>query len=147
MNNCNFIYGIKENFLHPIAISCPESQIQQCWIPISFQTNHIFAIIFLILKLQGLSLSCRPNFTRIRNLKYLEIKIEEWPNRAKWDKAGPNGAKWCQTGSNRAKWGQTGQNEAKKDLTGPNVAKRAKPAKRGQMGSDGADFLRARIFS
>ena len=30
---------------------------------------------------------------RIGTLKYLEIKIEEWPNRAKWGQSGPNGAK------------------------------------------------------
>ena len=62
----------------------------------------------------------------LSTLKYLEIKIEEWPS--------------------RDKWGQVGPNKAKKDLTGPNVAKRAKRAKRGQMGSNGADFLCARIF-
>ena len=59
---------------------------------------------------------------------------------------GPNGAKWCQTESNGAKRGQTGQNEAKKSLTGQNLAKRAKRAKRGQMGSNGADFLHAHIL-
>ena len=25
--------------------------------------------------------------------QYLEIKIEEWPSRAKWGQSGPNGAK------------------------------------------------------
>ena len=64
----------------------------------------------------------------------MRIKLEEWPSRAKWDQAGPNWAKWCQTGFKR---GQEGP-------FGPNVAKRAK---RGQMGSNGADFLRSRIFS
>ena len=81
---------------------------------------------------------------QIGTLKYLEIKIEEWPSRAKWGQSGPtrpSGAEWCQTESNWAKRDQTGQNEAKKGLTGPNVAKRAK---RGQMGSIGADSLHAR---
>ena len=80
---------------------------------------------------------------RIGALKYLIIKIKEWPSRAKWAKrgqTGPNGAKWCQTGSHRAKWGQTGPKMAKKCLTGPNVDKRANGAKQGQMGSYGADF-------
>ena len=30
---------------------------------------------------------------RIGNLKYLEVKIEEWTSMAKWGQAGPNGAK------------------------------------------------------
>ena len=60
---------------------------------------------------------------RIGTLKYLEVKIEEWPSRAKWGQAG----------SSRAKWGQ-------KWPKGPNRAKR------GQMGSYGADFLHARLF-
>ena len=30
---------------------------------------------------------------RIGTLKYLEIKVEEWPSRAKWGQLGPNGAK------------------------------------------------------
>ena len=54
---------------------------------------------------------------RIRNLKYLEIKIEEWPNRAKLCQMVPNGAKQGQTGSNGAKKGQKGPTE-------PNGAKR-----------------------
>ena len=62
---------------------------------------------------------------RIGTLKYLEIKIEEWPSRAKLGQAGPNRAKWCQMMPNRVKRGQTGQNEAKKGLTGQNLAKRA----------------------
>ena len=45
---------------------------------------------------------------RIGTLKYLEIKVEEWPSRAKWGQAGPNGAKWCQFMPNRVKRGQTG---------------------------------------
>ena len=93
---------------------------------------------------------------RIGTLKYLEVKIEEWPSRSKLGQAGPSGAKqgqmvpysakWCQTGSNGAKWGQTGPKMAKKCLIGPNLAKRANGAKRGQMGSFGADFLHAHIF-
>ena len=77
---------------------------------------------------------------RIGTLKYLEIKIEEWPSRAKWGQSvpsGPNGAKWCQTKSNGAKQGQTGPNEVKMGLTGQNLAKRANgpnEAKWGQMG-------------
>ena len=78
---------------------------------------------------------------RIRNLKYLEIKIEERPSRAKWGQAGPNRTKWCQMVPNGAKQGQTGPNwvkryqkRTKKSLTGPNVAKRANGAKWGQMG-------------
>ena len=61
------------------------------------------------------------------------MKIEEWPSTAKWCQAGPNGAKQ----------GQTGPNGAKKCLMGPNLVKRANVAKRGHMGSYGADFLRA----
>ena len=30
---------------------------------------------------------------RIGTLKYLEVKIEEWPSRAKWGQLGPNDAK------------------------------------------------------
>ena len=88
----------------------------------------------------------RVTLWRIRNLMYLDMKIEEWPSRAKLGQAGPNRAIWCQTGSNGAKWGQMGPKMAKKCLTGPNVAKRANGAKQGQMGSYGADFLHARIF-
>ena len=72
---------------------------------------------------------------RIGTLKYLEIKVEEWPSRAKWGQAGPNRAKWYQTGSNRAKRGQTGPKMTKKCFTGPNGAKRANGTKGGQMGS------------
>ena len=32
---------------------------------------------------------------RIRNLKYHEMKIEEWPSRAKWGQVGQNRAKLC----------------------------------------------------
>ena len=87
---------------------------------------------------------------RIGTLKYPEVKIEEWPSRAKWGQLGSNRTKWCQMMPNRDKRGQMGSNRAKrgqKQLMGPNVAKRAKRAKRGQMGSNGADFLRAHIFS
>ena len=40
---------------------------------------------------------------RIGTLKYLEVKIEEWPSRAKWGRSGPNVAKWCQMMPNDAK--------------------------------------------
>ena len=46
---------------------------------------------------------------RIGTLKYLEIKIEKWPSRAKWGQAGQDGAKLCQTGQNGAKWVKQGQ--------------------------------------
>ena len=49
---------------------------------------------------------------RIGTLKYLEIKIEEWPSKAKRGQSGPNGAKWCQIVPNRAKCGQMGSNGA-----------------------------------
>ena len=49
----------------------------------------------------------------IGTLKYLEIKIEEWPSRAKWGQAGPDGAKWCQMIPNRVKRGKKGSNGAK----------------------------------
>ena len=55
---------------------------------------------------------------RIRNLKYLEMKIEEWPSRVKRGQMGSNGSIKGQKGPYR-----------------PNMAKR------GQMGSYGADFL------
>ena len=45
----------------------------------------------------------------LHTLKYLEIKIEEWPSRAKLGQAGPSGAKWCQTESNGTRRGQKGQ--------------------------------------
>ena len=51
---------------------------------------------------------------RIRNLKYLEIEIEEWLSRAKWGQAGPNRTKWCQMVPNRVKQGQMGSKGAKK---------------------------------
>ena len=79
--------------------------------------------------LQGLSRSP----WRIGTLKYLEIKIEEWPSRAKWGQSGPNGAKWCQMMPNRVKRGQMGSNGAKLGQKGPygeNVAKRAKQRER-----------------
>ena len=66
---------------------------------------------------------------RISTLKYLEMKIEEWPSRGKWGQVGPNGAKWCQMVPNRVKRGHTGSNGAKKGQKEPterNVAKRAK---------------------
>merc|ERR1712208_260699 len=56
---------------------------------------------------------------RIGTLKYLEIKIEEWLNRAKWGQSGPNGAKWCQMMPNRVKRGKTWP----KGPNGPNEAK------------------------
>ena len=43
--------------------------------------------------------------------------------------------------------GQTGEKRAKKCLMWPKVAKRANGAKRGQMGSYGADFLHVRKIS
>merc|ERR1711942_274256 len=83
---------------------------------------------------------------RIGTLKYLEVKIEEWPSRAKWGQAGPNRSKWCQMVQNRVKRGQTGPKRAKKGLWSQTGPKRENGAKRGQMGSYGADFLHARIF-
>ena len=83
---------------------------------------------------------------RISTLKYLEVKIEEWPSRAKWGQAGSNRAKWCQTGSNGATRGQTGPKRAKKGLRSQKWPKGPNGAKRDQMGSYGADFLHARIF-
>ena len=53
---------------------------------------------------------------RIGTLKYLEIKIEEWPSRAKLGQSGPNGAKR----------GQMVPNDAKQSQTGPNWVKRGK---------------------
>ena len=55
---------------------------------------------------------------QIRNLNYLEMKIEEWPSRAKWGQSRPNVAKWFQTGSNGAKRGQTGPKWLKSALRG-----------------------------
>ena len=49
---------------------------------------------------------------RIHNLKYLEMKIEEWPNGAKQGQTGTNGAKKGQkgptepNGAQKGKWGQ-----------------------------------------
>ena len=60
---------------------------------------------------------------------YLEIKIEEWPSRAKWGQTGqmvPNGANQGEMGSNRAIRGHIGPSGAKsgqKGQTGPNEAK------------------------
>ena len=71
---------------------------------------------------------------RIRNLKYLEIEIEEWPSRAKWGQAGPNRTKWCQTGSNGAKQGQTGPKRALLGQTGPKGPTGPNEAKCGHMG-------------
>ena len=92
---------------------------------------------------------------QIGTLKYLEIKIEEWPSRARGGQAGPNRVKWCQTVPNRvkhgqirsnvvkrwangAKRGQTGLNGAKRGQTGPNRAKRCQTvpngAKQGETG-------------
>ena len=70
-------------------------------------------------------------------LKYLEVKIEEWPSRAKWGQAGPNRAKWCQMVPNRVKRGHTGSNEAKKGQKGPTEPNGAKRAKRGQTRPNG----------
>ena len=74
---------------------------------------------------------------RIGTLKYLEVKIEEWPSRAKWGQAGPNRAKWCQMVPNRVKRGHTGSNGAKKGQKGPTEPKVAKRAKRGQTRPNG----------
>ena len=71
---------------------------------------------------------------RIGTLKYLEVKIEEWPSRAKWGQAGPNRAKWCQMVPNGAKRGQTGPQGVKRGQKGP---KRAYGAERGQKGQTG----------
>ena len=63
---------------------------------------------------------------RIGTLKFLEIKIEEWPSRAKWGQSGPNGAKWSQMMPNRVKRGQMGSDGAKrgqKGKRGPNEVK------------------------
>ena len=68
---------------------------------------------------------------RIRTLKYLERKIEEWPSRAKWGQAGSNRTKWCQMVPNRVKRGQMGSNGAK---NGQKVPYRAKPGQKGQRG-------------
>ena len=68
---------------------------------------------------------------RIRTLKYLEMKIEEWPSRAKWGQAGSNRTKWCQMVPNRVKRGQMGSNGAK---NGQKVPYRAKPGQKGQRG-------------
>ena len=56
---------------------------------------------------------------QIGTLKYLEIKIEEWPSRAKWGQSGPNRAKWCQMMPNRVKRGKTGSNGAKQGQKAP----------------------------
>jgi len=74
---------------------------------------------------------------RIGTLKYLEVKIEEWPSRAKWGQAGPNRPKWCQMVPNRVKRGHTGSNGAKKGQKGPTEPKVAKRAKRGQTRPNG----------
>ena len=53
---------------------------------------------------------------RIGTLKYLEIKIKEWPaglSGAKRGQIEPNGAKWGQMGPNGAFLGQKGENKAK----------------------------------
>ena len=76
-----------------------------------------------------LSVSVSP--WRIRTLKYLEMKIEEWPSRAKWGQAGSNRTKWCQMVPNRVKRGQMGSNGAK---NGQKVPYRAKPGQKGQRG-------------
>ena len=73
---------------------------------------------------------------RIGTLKYLDVKIEEWPSRAKWS----------QTGSNGATQGQMGPKRGKKGLWSEKWPKGPNGAKRGQMGSYGVDFLHARIF-
>ena len=74
---------------------------------------------------------------RIGTLKYLEVKIEEWPSRAKWGQAGPNRAKWCQMVPNRVKRGHTGSNGAKKGQKGPTEPKVAKRAKWDQTRPNG----------
>ena len=68
---------------------------------------------------------------RIGTLKYLEIKIEEWPSGAKRGQTGANGAKWCQIGLNGAKRSQAGP---KKALRGQTWQKGPNGAKWGQMG-------------
>ena len=69
---------------------------------------------------------------RIGTLKYLEIKIEEWPNRAKWGQSGPNGAKWCQMMPNRVKRVQTGSNGLKQGQKGLYGAKLGQKGQTGQ---------------
>ena len=65
-------------------------------------------------------------------LKYLEIKIEEWANRAKWGQSGPNGAKWCQIMPNRVKRVLTGLNGLKRGQKGPYLAKLGQKGQNGQ---------------
>ena len=74
---------------------------------------------------------------RIGTLKYLEVKIEEWPSRAKWGQAGPNRSKWCQMVPNGAKQGQTGSNGAKKGQKGPTEPNGAQKGKWGQTRPNG----------
>merc|ERR1711942_222525 len=71
---------------------------------------------------------------RIGTLKYLEVKIEEWPSRAKWGQAGPNRSKWCQMVQNRVKRGQTGPKRAYGAKRGPKGQMGPNEAKWGHMG-------------
>ena len=77
---------------------------------------------------------------RIGTLKYLEIKIEEWPNRAKWGQSGPNGAKWCQMMPNRVKRVQTGSNGLKRGQKGPYGAKLGQKGQTGQTKPNGVKW-------
>ena len=78
---------------------------------------------------------------RIGTLKYLEVKIEEWPSRAKWGQAGPNRSKWCQMVPNGAKQGQTGSNGAKKGQKGPTEPNGAQKGKWGQTRPNGVIWV------
>ena len=77
---------------------------------------------------------------RIGTLKYLEIKSEEWPNRAKWGQSGPNGAKWCQMMPNRVKRVQTGSNGLKRGRKGPYGAKLGQKGQTGQTKPNGVKW-------
>ena len=77
---------------------------------------------------------------RIGTLKYLEIKIEEWPSRAKWGQSGPNGAKWCQMMPNRVKRGKTGSNGAKRGQKEPYGAKLGQKGQTGQTRPNGVKW-------
>ena len=77
---------------------------------------------------------------RIGTLKCLEIKIEEWPNRAKWGQSGPNGAKWCQMMPNRVKRVQTGSNGLKRGQKGPYGAKLGQKGQTGQTKPNGVKW-------
>ena len=77
---------------------------------------------------------------RIGTLKYLEIKIEEWPSRANWDQSGPNRAKWCQMMPNRVTRGQTGSNGAKRGQKGPYGAKCGQKGETGETRPNGVKW-------